>query len=120
MHHCSVGGATGAFLLGYGLDSCSGAPMGMNAFSMSLIFSVITITARWLWLNNPLSVLFMVVCAVMLKMGAFVLWGELGQLTTSMQTLLSGMIIQETLAALLLTPAVFFVLYCGDEFGSRA
>jgi rod shape-determining protein MreD len=120
MYHCSVSGAAGAFLLGYSLDSCSGAPMGMNAFSMSLIFTVITLTARWLWLNNPLSVLFMVVFAVMLKMGAFLLWGELGQLTTSMQTLLSEMMIWETISALVLTPLVFSILYCGDEFGYRA
>jgi hypothetical protein len=94
--------------------------MGMNAFSLSLIFTVITLTARWLWLNNPLSVLFMVVFAVMLKMGAFLLWGELGQLTTSMQTLLSEMMIWETISALVLTPIVFSILYCGDEFGYRA
>jgi len=94
--------------------------MGMNAFSMSLIFTAITLTARWLWLNNPLSVLFMVMLAVVLKIGAFLLWGELGQLTASMQTLLSEMVVREILAALLLTPIVFSILYCGDEFGYRA
>jgi len=120
MYHCSVGGAASAFLLGYSLDSCSGAPMGMNAFSMSLIFTFITLTARWLWLNNPLSVLFMVALAVMLKIGAFLMWGEFGQFTTSMQALLSDLMIRELIAALVLTPVVFSILYCGEEFGYRA
>lgn len=119
MYHCSVGGAAGAFLLGYGVDSCSGAPMGMNAFSMSLVFTVITMTARWLWLNNPLAVLFMVVLAVILKMGTFLLWGEFGQLTASVQTLLSELMLRETISALVLTPFVFSVLYYGEEFGYR-
>lgn len=119
MHHCSVGGAAGAFLLGYSFDSCSGAPIGMNAFSMSLIFAVITTTARWLWLSNPLSILFMVVLAVLLKMGAFLMWGEFGQLTASVQALISELVIRETVAALILTPVVFAVLYYGEEFGYR-
>jgi len=119
MYHCSVGGAAGSFLLGYTLDSCSGAPLGMNAFSLSLIFTVITLTARWLWLNNPLSVVTMIVLAVVLKMSAFLLWGEFGPLTASVQTLISEVMIEETISALVLTPVVFSILYCGEEFGYR-
>ena len=91
----------------------------MNAFSMSLIFTVITLTARWLWLNNPLSVVFMIVLAVVLKIGAFLMWGEFGQLTASVQALLSKVMIEETVSALALTPVVFSILYCGEEFGYR-
>jgi rod shape-determining protein MreD len=116
IYHSSVSGAAGAFLLGYSLDSCSGAPMGMNAFTMSLIFAVITATARWLWLNNPLSVLCMVLLAVVLKTSALLLWGEFGQLTAVVQTLVSEVMLRETVAALIVTPIVFSILYRGEEF----
>lgn len=119
IHHCSVGGAAGAFLLGYSLDSCSGAPMGMNAFVMSLIFAVTTAIARCLWLHNPLSVLFMVLLAVVLKTGAFLLWGEFGQLTAAVQDVVSELVVREAIAALVLTPLVFSILYHGEEFGYR-
>lgn len=119
LYHCSVGGATGAFLLGYSLDSCSGAPMGMNAFSMSLIFAVIAATARCLWVSNPVSVFFLILLAVALKMGSLLLWGEFGQLTVAVQALLSEVMMQETIAVLVLTPIVFSILYHGEEFGYR-
>lgn len=119
IYHCSVGGAAGAFLLGYSLDSCSGAPMGMNAFSMSLIFAVTTATARCLWLHNPLSVFFMILLAVVLKTGAFLLWGEFGQLTAAVQEVVSEVVMREAVAALILTPIVFSILYHGEEFGYR-
>jgi rod shape-determining protein MreD len=119
IYHCSVGGAAGAFLLGYSLDSCSGAPMGMNAFAMSLIFAVITLTARWLWLNNSFSVLFMIFLAVVLKTGACLLWGDFGQFTTTLQSLIPATMIRETLAAFVLTPVVFSILYRGEEFGYK-
>lgn len=120
VYHCSVGGAAGAFLLGYSLDSCSGAPMGMHAFAMSLIFTVVTATARRLWLYNPLSMLGMVLLATILKTGAFWLWGEFGQVTGALQTLVSGFTMRETAAALVLTPIMFSILYHGEEFGYRA
>jgi rod shape-determining protein MreD len=119
IYHYSVGGAAGAFLLGYSLDACSGAPMGMNAFAMSLIFAVITLTARWLWLNNPFCVSFMILLAVFLKTVTFFLWGELGQLTSAMASLASPMVIREAIAALALTPLVFTLLYRGEEFGYK-
>jgi rod shape-determining protein MreD len=119
IYHRSAGAAAGAFLLGYSLDTCSGAPMGMNAFAMSLIFAVITLTARWLWLNNPFSVSFMILLAVVLKTAAFLLWGEFGQLTSAMESLVSQVMIREAIAALVLTPLVFSLLYRGEEFGYR-
>jgi rod shape-determining protein MreD len=119
IYHCSAGGAAGAFLLGYSLDSCSGAPMGMNAFAMSLVFAVTTATARCLWLNNPLSVFFMIMLAVVLKTGAFLLWGEFGQLTAAVQEVVSEVVLREAVAALILTPLIFSILYHGEEFGYR-
>jgi len=119
IYHCSVGAAAGAFLLGYSLDSCTGAPMGMHAFAMSLVFAVVTATARFVWLYNPLSMLCMVLLATILKTGAFLLWGEFGQVTEALQTLLSEVTMSETLAAMVLAPILFSILYHGEEFGYR-
>lgn len=119
IYHYSVGGAASAFLLGYSLDSCSGAPMGMNAFVMSLVFAGTTAIARCLWLNNPVSVCLMVLLAVLLKTGAFLLWGEFGELTAEVQTVVSEMVVREAIAALVLTPVIFSILYHGEEFSYR-
>jgi rod shape-determining protein MreD len=119
IYHRSVGGATGAFFLGYGLDSCSGAPVGMNAFAMSLVFAVVTAIARCLWLSNPFSVLLMVCLAVVLKTGAFLCLGEFGQLATVLQPVVARYMIWDAAVAVLLTPAVFTLLYRGEQFEYR-
>ncbi|MBI3301842.1 MAG: rod shape-determining protein MreD [Deltaproteobacteria bacterium] len=119
IYHRSVGGAAGAFFLGYGLDSCSGAPMGTNAFAMSLVFAVVTATARCLWLSNPFSVLFMVLLAVVLKTGAFLCLGEFGQLAMVLQPMVARYVMWDAAMAMLLTPVVFTLLYRGEEFGYR-
>ena len=79
IYHRSVGGAAAAFFLGYGLDSCSGAPVGTNAFAMSLVFAAVSAIARQLWLNNPFSVLCMVFFGVILKTGAVLLLTDFGR-----------------------------------------
>lgn len=119
IYHHSVGGATGAFFLGYSLDSCSGAPVGMNAFAMSLVFAVVTATARCLWLNNPLSVLFMVFLAVVLKTGAFLCLGDFGQLAILLQPMVARYVMWDAGMAMMLTPVVFTLLYRGEQFGYR-
>jgi rod shape-determining protein MreD len=119
IYHRSVGGAAGAFFLGYGLDSCSGAPMGTNAFAMSLVFAVVTATARCLWLSNPLSVLFMVLLAVVLKTGALLCLGEFGQVAMVLEPMVARYVMWDAVMAMLLTPVVFTLLYRGEEFGYR-
>lgn len=119
IHHRSAGGATGAFLLGYGLDSCSGAPVGMNAFAMSLIFAVVALASRRLWLPNPLSVLSLVLLAVVLKTGAFVFLSEIGYLTAVLQPMVARYVVWDAAVALLLTPLVFAMLYRGEALADR-
>jgi rod shape-determining protein MreD len=119
IYHRSVGGATGAFFLGYGLDSYSGAPVGMNAFALSLVFAVVTLTARCLWLSNPLSVFCLVFLAVVLKISAFFFLGEFGHLTTVLQPMVAQYVVWDAAVALLLTPVVFAVLYHGESLAGR-
>ena len=116
IYHRSVGGAAIAFFLGYGLDSCSGAPVGMNAFAMSLVFATVSVSSRQLWLNNPLSVLSLVFFAVVLKTGAFLLLSDFGPLDLFLQPLLAQHLVWDAMAAVLLTPFVFTLLYRGEPF----
>jgi cell shape-determining protein MreD len=93
--------------------------MGMHAFAMSLIFTVVTATARFLWLYTPFSIFFTILLAVFLKTGAFLIWGEFGQEHMPLQWLISDRLMRETVAAVVLTPVVFVLLYRGEEFGYR-
>jgi rod shape-determining protein MreD len=112
IYHRSAGGAAGAFFLGYGLDTCSGVPVGMNAFAMSLVFAGVTAASRCLWLNNPLSVLSMVFLAVLLKTSAFLFLGGFGELV-------ARYIMWDATVAMVLTPLVFTLLYRGEPFDYR-
>jgi rod shape-determining protein MreD len=119
IYHRSAGGAAGAFFLGYGLDTCSGVPVGMNAFAMSLVFAGVTAASRCLWLNNPLSVLSMVFLAVVLKTGAFLFLGEFGEPAEVLQPMVARYVMWDATVAMVLTPLVFTLLYRGEPFDYR-
>jgi rod shape-determining protein MreD len=119
IYHRSAGGAAGAFFLGYGLDTCSGVPVGMNAFAMSLVFAGVTALSRCLWLTNPLSVLFMVFVAVVLKTSAFLFLGEFGEITEVFQPIVARYVMWDATVAMVLTPLVFTLLYRSEPFDYR-
>lgn len=119
IYHWSIGGAASAFFLGYGLDTCSGAPVGMNAFAMTLVFTVVAATARCLWLNNPVSLMCIVLLAVVLKTGTFLVLGEFGTLATFLQPLVARYVIWDATVAMLVTPVVFALLYRGEQLRYR-
>jgi rod shape-determining protein MreD len=119
LYHRSVGGAAGAFFLGYGLDSCSGAPVGMNAFAMSLVFAAVSATSRRLWLTNPISVLCMVLLGVVLKTGAFLLLSDFGPWTPVLPPVVARYMMWDAAVAMVLTPVVFTLLYRGEPFGYK-
>ena len=116
IYHRSVGGAAGAFFLGYGLDACSGAPVGINAFAMSLVFATVSAAARQLWLQNPASVLCMVFLGVLLKTTAVLLLSDLGQFDLLLRTTAARYVVWDATVAMLLTPMVFTLLYRGEPF----
>jgi rod shape-determining protein MreD len=116
IYHRSVGGAAAAFFLGYGLDACSGAPVGMNAFAMSLVFATVSATARQLWLQNPASVLCMVFLGVILKTVAVLLLSDFGQIHLMFHATAARHIVWDAVLAMLLTPMVFTLLYRGEPF----
>jgi len=63
----SVGGALAAFFLGYLQDAFSGQVVGLNAFGMSLVYVVVYLTSRRLWVDNALSTIVLVLLASVAK-----------------------------------------------------
>jgi rod shape-determining protein MreD len=56
VRHPTVGGALGAFLLGYFVDTFSGTLLGLNAFALSAVYVGVHLIARHLWLERGLPV----------------------------------------------------------------
>jgi len=110
LHQHTVGGAIGAFSLGYLQDAFSGSVAGLNAFGMCLVFTVVYLTSRRLWVDNTISKIAVVFLASVLKTVAIL---ALVALFLSIEglwrTMLSYLLIEALLAALL-SPAVFAVL----------
>ncbi|MFM7736027.1 MAG: rod shape-determining protein MreD [Alphaproteobacteria bacterium] len=55
LHEQSVAGAIGAFLLGYLIDTTTGPAPGLNCLTMTLVFGVVYLLSRRLWMENPAS-----------------------------------------------------------------
>jgi rod shape-determining protein MreD len=70
LHHHSAAGAFGAFLLGYLQDSVSGSAIGLNAFAMTLVFLLVHLTCRSLWVDNVISRVVLVFLASLIKTAA--------------------------------------------------
>jgi rod shape-determining protein MreD len=67
LHNHTVGGALGAFLLGYLQDAVSGSATGLNAFSMCVIYLFVYLTCRRLWVDNVVSKVVLVFLASVIK-----------------------------------------------------
>jgi rod shape-determining protein MreD len=67
LHEHSVAGATGAFLLGYLLDSFSGSLVGLNAFAMTTVYTLVYLISRRLWMDNAVSSIAMVFLGTLVK-----------------------------------------------------
>jgi rod shape-determining protein MreD len=69
LHHQNVGGALGAFLLGYVLDTFSGTDIGLNASAMTFVFLIVYLLKRRLWIEGTFSYAIVVFVAALLKTG---------------------------------------------------
>jgi rod shape-determining protein MreD len=110
LHEHNVGGATGAFLLGYMLDSFSGSLVGLNAFAMTAVYLVSYLMSRRLWLDNAFSGVAMVFLGTLLKgvavVGALAAYLAVDRLSLgAVERLLA-----EAVIAAALTPVVFAVI----------
>lgn len=110
LHQHTVGGALGAFVLGYLQDTFSGSVAGLNAFAMCLVFTVVYLTSRRLWVDNAVSKVAVVFLASLLKTAAILALVALFMSADGLwRTILSYLLIEAVLAAVL-SPAVFALL----------
>ena len=110
LHQHTVGGAIGAFVLGYVQDSFSGSTVGLNAFAMSLVFTVVYLTSRRLWVDNAVSKIVLVFLASVMKTAVMVGLIALFLSTDGLWTTVSRHAPIEATIAAALSPAVFALL----------
>lgn len=106
----SVAGATGAFLLGYLLDSFSGSLVGLNAFAMTTVYTMVYLISRRLWMDNALSSIAMVFLGTLVK--GFAILGALAAYLSIERLSLGAVqvLLAEALLAAAITPVVFGVI----------
>ena len=110
LHQHTVAGAVAAFALGYLQDTFSGSVVGLNAFGMSLVFTIVYLTSRRLWVDNAISKIVLVFLASVLKTAVIlVLIAVFLSVGNLWQTVVQYLLIEAALAAVL-SPAVFAVL----------
>jgi len=107
LHEHNIGGATGAFLLGYLLDSFSGSLVGLHAFAMTSVYLVVYLVSRRLWMDNTLSGVAMVFLGSLLKGVAIVLALAAYLSIDRMSFGVAQTLFAEALLAAALTPVVF-------------
>ena len=73
LYHPSVGAVLGSFMLGYSVDVVSSKILGINAFAMSLVFLIVYLSSRSIWLHHPVVSSFVVLLASLVKGAALVL-----------------------------------------------
>ncbi len=106
----SVAGATGAFLLGYLLDSFSGSLVGLNAFAMTTVYTMVYLISRRLWMDNALSSIAMVFLGTVVK--GFAILAALAAYLSVERLSLGAVqvLLAEALLAAAITPLVFGVI----------
>jgi rod shape-determining protein MreD len=119
LHQHTVGGAVGAFFLGYLQDTFSGSVLGLNAFGMCLVFTVVYITSRRLWVDNAISKVVVVFLASVLKtLAVLALVAVFMSVEGLSHTVLRYLFIEAVLAAIL-SPAIFAVLAHTEELSTE-
>lgn len=110
LHHHTVGGALGAFFLGYLQDSVSGSATGLNAFSMSVVYLFVYLTCRRLWVDNVLSKVVLVFLASVIKTSvAATLLVLFVAFEGAWSTVLWSLILHSVLAAAVAPPVFSFL-----------
>lgn len=110
LHFHTVGGASGAFLLGYVQDSASGSPAGLNAFGMLVVYVLVYLTCRRLWVDNVVSKVVLVFLASLVK--TIVVVSLLAAFTASAGSWRAFplILLSHALLASLMAPPVFWIL----------
>jgi len=107
LYEHNIGGATGAFLLGYLLDSFSGSLVGLHAFAMTTVYLVVYLVSRRLWMDNTFSGVAMVFLGSLLKGIAIVVALAAYLSIDRMSFGVAQTLFAEALLAAALTPVLF-------------
>jgi len=107
IHHPGVAGVVGAFLLGYFLDTFSGTVLGLNAFAFTIVYAVVSLIARNLWLRAGAPVMVVVFVGACVRELAMVLLTPLVAESAPLWHHIVRYGLLEAAAAVLMAPAVF-------------
>jgi rod shape-determining protein MreD len=110
LHYHSAAGALGAFLLGYLLDTFSGAVPGLYCLTMTLLFGMVYLVSKRLWMENPMSNIAAVALGSAVKIVTVVLYFAVGSTRTVNWWFVLRTLTLEALLALVCAPAVFAAL----------
>lgn len=110
LHRHTVGGVLGAFVLGYLQDTVSGNAVGLNAFGMVVVYVLVYLTCRRLWVDNVVSKVVLVFLASCVKAVAVLAVSALfGAFAGKWGATLSSVLINAALAAAI-APLLFSLL----------
>lgn len=107
LHYHSAAGALGAFLLGYLLDTFSGAVPGLYCLTMTLVFGMVYLVSKRLWMENPMSNIAAVALGSAVKIVTVVLYFAVASTRTVNWWFVLRTLTLEALLALVCAPAVF-------------
>ncbi|MBM4265590.1 MAG: rod shape-determining protein MreD [Deltaproteobacteria bacterium] len=110
LHYHSVGGATGAFLLGYLLDTFSGSPPGLYCLAMTLVFAMVYLVSKRLWVENPVTAVAAVAVGCGVKITTVMAYFALAAPRNVAWLGLTRALLFEALFALVLSPLAFTAL----------
>ena len=110
LHQHSVPGAVGAFSLGYLQDTFSGSAVGLNAFGMCLVFTIVYLTSRRLWVDNAISKVVLVFLASILKTLAVISAAALFMSVEGLWRTIPAYLFIEAALAAIVSPPVFALL----------
>jgi rod shape-determining protein MreD len=119
LHQHTVGGAVGAFFLGYLQDTFSGSVLGLNAFGMCLVFTIVYLTSRRLWVDNAISKVVVVFLASVLKTLAILALVALFMSVDGLSNSVLRYLFIEAMLAAILSPAIFAILAYTEELSTE-
>ena len=116
LYHPTVGGVLGSFILGYAVDTVSSRILGLNAFTMSLVFLAVYLSSRSIWLHSPMVSAVIVLLASLVKGAALVLLWAVFLSAEEFWVGAVRYVLMEALVAAALAPFVFAVLKRGQSY----
>ena len=110
LHYQTVGGAVGAFLLGYLLDTFSGSPPGLYALAMTSVFALVYVVSKRLWIENPITTIAVVALGCAIEIATVLVYFAIATPSNVAWLPLTRTLVGPALLGLILSPIVFAAL----------